>query len=82
MAARTTASLKKHGAKAEEPQNLRAKKTFFGVKACSPFLDVPGLDLVKACPIDAMHAVDLGVTKKMILLLFDQNTRQRNLVRR
>ncbi len=81
MATRTTASLRKHGAKAEEPENKCAKKTFFGVKARSPFLNVPGLDLVKACPVDAMHPVDLGVTKKMLLLLFDQNTRQRSLVR-
>ncbi len=43
-----------------------------GVLQRSPWFDLPNLDLIKTCPADTMHGVDLGVTKKMFSLIFKE----------
>ena len=52
-------------------EDVRANRHFLmGVKARSALLDVPGFDIVKHVPVDMMHAVDLGVTRRLFYLTF------------
>ena len=43
----------------------KGRKHFRGVMSRTPLLDIPGFDILRDCPIDAMHAQDLGLIKKM-----------------
>jgi hypothetical protein len=42
-----------------------------GVKGWSPFTNIYDFDYVEGCVYDAMHAVDLGVTRQLSNLWFD-----------
>ncbi len=56
------------------------KRMLYGVKARTPLLSIRGLDLIKACPIDSMHALDLGVTRKLLNLTFKSSARDRLMI--
>lgn len=55
-------------AQRRQDANARGRKHFRGVMTKSPLLDIPDFDILRQCPIDAMHAQDLGVIKKLALV--------------
>ncbi len=51
-----------------------------GIKGISPLVDVPGLDLINDVPAEAMHLIFLGVTRKMIKMMYKHsNSKKYNL---
>ncbi len=44
-----------------------------GVRAVSPLVDLPGLDLIRDVPAEAMHLINLGVVRKMISMMYKTN---------
>lgn len=60
--------------------NPNKKTIMYGVKARSPLLSIRGLDLINSCPIDVMHALDLGVTRKMVNLTFESSAKDREMI--
>jgi hypothetical protein len=65
-------TLEKHLQHIEELENLpatqRKDNSIMGVKGRTPLLDIPKFDPMLQCPVDYMHCVLLGVTKKLLSL--------------
>ena len=85
---RTLASVKKHAATAKRIKQSRASKGasekvvnkihYKGVKERSAFADLsPGYNMIKDSPLDTMHLLALGMSKKIYLLIFEPGKRKK-----
>jgi hypothetical protein len=63
---RTYKRVKRHAAYAIETESPH-----IGVKGWSPFYNIYDFDVVEGCVYDAMHDVDLGVSRQLASLWFD-----------
>lgn len=68
---RTTAKIREIVEKIENSDNILPPHERMGVVYRSPLLDIPNFDIVADVPVDYMHAVCLGVGKRLVQLTFN-----------